>query len=165
MVTALLLTATGAFSMADMFNKDGVLHFNYQAQDLAPAEAEARVKLEKDLAALIAIPQAERTFENTIMGYERAFDNYGNALGMSGFLSYVSTDKKFRDAANDLQMQISQYMVDVATRRDVYKAIREYTDTNPRLDPVQAKLVKEMLIGFKNSGMDLNDADLEKFKA
>lgn len=165
MVTALLLTATGAFSMADMFNKDGVLHFNYRAQDLAPAEAEARVKLEKDLAALIAIPQAERTFENTIMGYERAFDNYGNALGMSGFLSYVSTDKKFRDAANDLQMQISQYMVDVATRRDVYKAIREYTDTNPRLDPVQAKLVKEMLIGFKNSGMDLNDADLEKFKA
>ncbi len=165
MVTALLLTATGAFSMADMFNKDGVLHFNYQAQDLAPAEAEARVKLEKDLAALIAIPQEERTFENTIMGYERAFDNYGNALGMSGFLSYVSTDKQFRDAANDLQMQISQYMVDVATRRDVYKAIREYTDTNPRLDPVQAKLVKEMLIGFKNSGMDLNDADLEKFKA
>lgn len=165
MVTALLLTATGAFSMADMFNKDGVLHFNYRAQDLAPAEAEARVKLEKDLAALIAIPQEERTFENTIMGYERAFDNYGNALGMSGFLSYVSTDKKFRDAANDLQMQISQYMVDVATRRDVYKAIREYTDTNPRLDPVQAKLVKEMLIGFKNSGMDLNDADLEKFKA
>lgn len=151
--------------MADMFNKDGVLHFNYQAQDLAPAEAAARVKLEKDLAALIAIPQAERTFENTIMGYERAFDNYGNALGMSGFLSYVSTDKQFRDAANDLQMQISQYMVDVATRRDVYKAIREYTDTNPRLDPVQAKLVKEMLIGFKNSGMDLNDADLEKFKA
>lgn len=151
--------------MADMFNKDGVLHFNYRAQDLVPAEAAARVKLEKDLAALIAIPQAERTFENTIMGYERAFDNYGNALGMSGFLSYVSTDKKFRDAANDLQMQISQYMVDVATRRDVYKAIREYTDTNPRLDPVQAKLVKEMLIGFKNSGMDLNDADLEKFKA
>ena len=165
MVTALLLTATGAFSMADMFNKDGVLHFNYRAQDLAPAEAAARVKLEKDLAALIAIPQEERTFENTIMGYERAFDNYGNALGMSGFLSYVSTDKQFRDAANDLQMQISQYMVDVATRRDVYKAIREYTDTKPRLDPVQAKLVKEMLIGFKNSGMDLNDADLEKFKA
>ena len=151
--------------MADMFNKNGVLHFDYKAEELAPAEAAARVKLEKDLAALIAIPQAERTFDNTIMGYERAFDNYGNALGMSGFLSYVSTDKKFRDAANDLQMQINQYMVDVATRRDVYKAIREYTDTNPKLDPVQAKLVKEMLIGFKNSGMDLNDADLEKFKA
>ena len=150
--------------MADMF-KNGVLHFDYKAEELAPAEAAARVQLEKDLAALVAIPQEQRTFDNTIMAYERAFDDYGNALGMSGFLSYVSTDKNFRDAALALQMQISQYMVDVATRRDVYRAIREYTDTNPQLDPVQAKLVKEMLIGFKNSGMELNDEDLEKFKA
>ena len=150
--------------MADMF-KNGVLHFDYKAEELAPAEAAARVQLEKDLAALVALPKEQRTFENTIMAYERAFDDYGKALGMSGFLSYVSTDKNFRDAALALQMQISQYMVDVATRRDVYRAIREYTDTNPQLDPVQAKLVKEMLIGFKNSGMELSDEDLEKFKA
>ena len=164
LVTAFLLTATGAYCMADMF-KNGVLHFDYKAEELAPAEAAARAQLEKDLAALVAIPKEQRTFENTIMAYERAFDDYGNALGMSGFLSYVSTDKNFRDAALALQMQISQYMVDVATRRDVYRAIREYTDTNPQLDPVQAKLVKEMLIGFKNSGLELNDEDLEKFKA
>lgn len=149
--------------MQDMF-QNGVLHFNYKAEELAPAEAAARVQLEKDLAALIAIPAENRTFDNTIMAYERAFDDYGNALGMSGFLSYVSTDKNFRDAVHDLEMKTSQYMVDVATRRDVYQAIREYTDTNPKLDPVQAKLVKEMLIGFKNSGMELNDEDLEKFK-
>ncbi len=151
--------------MPNMFNKDGVLHFNYKAEELAPAEAAARVQLEKDLADLIAIPAKKRTFENTILGYEKAFDKYGDALGMSGFLSYVSTDQKFRDTARNLQMQISQYMVDVATRRDIYKAIREYTDTNPQLGPVEEKLVKEMLIGFKNSGMDLNDEDLEKFKA
>lgn len=151
--------------MPNMFNKDGVLHFNYKSADLAPAEAAARQQLEKDLAALIAIPAQERTFENTILAYEKAFDKYSEALGMSGFLSYVSTDENFRNTVRDLQLQISQYMVDVATRRDVYKAIREYTDTNPQLGPVEAKLVKEMLIGFKHSGMDLNDEDLEKFKA
>ncbi len=150
--------------MPNMFNKNGVLHFSYKAEDLAPAEQAARAQLEKDLTALIAIPKEQRTFENTILGYEKAFDKYGDALGMSGFLSYVSTDKNFRDTMTDLQLQISQYMVDVATRRDVYKAIREYTDTNPQLGPVEAKLVKEMLIGFKHSGMDLNDEDLEKFK-
>ncbi len=151
--------------MPNMFNENGVLHFDYKAEDLAPAESAARAQLEKDLADLIAIPADQRTFENTILGYENAFDKYGQALGMSGFLSYVSTDKKFRDTMTDLQMQMSQYMVDVATRRDVYKAIREYTDTNPQLGPVEAKLVKEMLIGFRHSGMDLNDEDLEKFKA
>ena len=129
-----------------------------------PTEAKARQQLEKELADLIAIPKEQRTFENTIMGYERAFDHYAEALGMSGFLSYVSTDKNFRDAVHDLEMKTSQYMIDVATRRDVYKAIREYTDTNPQLGPIEAKLVKEMLIGFKNSGLELNDEDLETFK-
>ena len=150
--------------MPSMFTKDGVLHFNYKAEDLVPAEQKARQQLEKELADLIAIPAEERTFENTIMGYERAFDHYGDALGMSGFLSYVSTDKNFRDAVHDLEMKTSQYLIDVATRRDVYKAIREYTDTNPQLGPIEAKLVKEMLIGFKNSGMELSDEDLETFK-
>lgn len=149
--------------MESMF-KNGVLHFDYKAEELAPAEAAARAQLEKDLDALVAIPAAERTFDNTIKGYERAFDKYGDALGMSSFLSYVSTDKNFRDAALALQMEISRYMVDVVTRRDVYKAIREYTDTNPKLKGEQVKLVKEMLIGFKNSGLALNDEDLEKFK-
>ena len=144
---------TGAICMENMF-RNGVLHFDYKKEDLAPAEAAARAQLEKDLAALIAIPAAQRTFKNTILGYEKAFDRYGEALGMSSFLSYVSTDKEFRDAALALQMQISQYMVDVATRRDVYRAIREYTDTNPKLEGEEAKLVKDMLIGFKNSGMD-----------
>ena len=58
--------------MADMF-KNGVLHFDYKAEELAPAEAAARVQLEKDLAALVALPKEQRTFENTIMAYERAF--------------------------------------------------------------------------------------------
>ena len=150
--------------MPNMFNKNGVLHFDYKAEDLAPAEAAARVQLEKELADIIAIPKEKRTFENTIMGYERAFDHYGEALGMSGFLSYVSTDKNFRDAVHDLEMKTSQYMIDVATRRDVYKAIREYTDTKPQLGPIEAKLVKEMLIGFKNSGLELSDEELETFK-
>lgn len=150
--------------MESMF-RNGVLHFDYKAEDLAPAEARARQKLEADLNALVRIPKEQRTFDNTVMGYERAFDDYGNALGMSGFLSYVSADKNFRDAALALQMQISQYMIDVATRRDIYRAIKEYVDTDPQLEPQAAKLVKEMMIGFKNSGMDLNDEDLEKFKA
>ena len=150
--------------MQSMFNKQGVLHFNYKAEELAPTEQAARAQLEKDLAALIAIPDAERTFENTIMGYERAFERYSNALGMSGFLSYVSTDKKFRDAALALQMEMSQYMVDVGTRRDVYRAIKAYADTQPQLEPDQARLLKDMMIGFKNSGMNLSDADLETFK-
>ena len=150
--------------MTDPF-QNGVLHFNYKASELAPAEEAARKQLEKDLADFVAIPAEKRTFDNTILGYGRIFKKYHDALGMSGFLAYVSTDKELRDTVTALEMQISQYMVDVSARRDLYKAIREYTDTKPQLGPVEAKLVKEMLLGFKYKGMDLNDEDLEKFKA
>ena len=93
--------------MQNMFTKDGVLHFNYKAEELAPTEAAARAQLLQDLDNLVAIPDEQRTFENTVLGYERAFERYSRALGMSGFLSYVSTDKKFRDAALALQMEMS----------------------------------------------------------
>ena len=159
----LLATVTGVNAMENMF-RNGVLHFDYKAEDLAPAEAAARVRLEKDLDAVVAIPDGQRTFDNTVLAYERAFERYGDALGMSGFLSYVSVDKSFRDAALALQMQMSQYMVDVATRRDVYRAIKAYADTQPRLESDQSLLLKDMMIGFKNSGMELNDEDLETFK-
>ena len=159
----MLALAAGVNGMENMF-RNGVLHFDYKAEDLAPAEAAARQQLEKDLADLVAIPDSQRTFDNTVLGYERAFERYGDALGMSGFLSYVSTDKNFRDAALALQMQMSQYMVDVATRRDVYRAIKAYADTKPQLEPDQALLLKDMMIGFKNSGMELNDEELETFK-
>ncbi len=163
LLCVMIALAAGVNGMENMF-RNGVLHFDYKAEDLIPTEAKAREQLEKELADLVAIADEERTFENTIMGYERAFEHYGDALGMSGFLSYVSTDKNFRDAALALQMQMSQYMVDVATRRDIYRAIKAYADTNPQLEPDQALLLKDMMIGFKNSGMDLSDEDLETFK-
>ena len=164
LISCLLVLFMEGFAMVPMFNKNGVLHFDYKAEDLAPAEAAARAQLEKDLADFVAMPAQERTFDNTILGYYRIFKKYHEALGVSGFLGYVSTDKNLRDAVTALEMQVSKYMVDVAARRDIYRAIRQYTDTNPQLDPIQAKLVKEMLIGFKYKGMNLNDADLEKFK-
>ena len=133
--------------MENMF-RNGVLHFDYKAEELAPTEKAARAQLEKDLDALVAIANEKRTFENTILGYERAFERYSNALGMSGFLAEVSTDKNFRDAALALQMEMSQHMIDIATRRDVYHAIKAYADTKPALEPDQTRLLKDMMIGF-----------------
>ena len=49
LLAALLSAASGGYGMQDMF-QNGVLHFDYKAEELAPAEAAARVQLEKDLA-------------------------------------------------------------------------------------------------------------------
>ena len=148
----------------NMFNKDGFLHFNYHAAELAPREAAARVELEEDLKKLVAIPKKERNFENTFLAYGDAFEKYSHALGQAGFLAYVSEDKELRDAALELAQEISKYMIEVSTRRDIYKAFKDYADTKPKLPEIEAKMLKDTMTGFKKSGLTLNDKKLEKFK-
>ena len=148
----------------NMFNKDGVLHFDYKAEDLAPREKAARVQLEKDLQKIVSIPKEERTFENTYLAYDKAFDKYSHSLGQAGFLAYVSDDENLRNAALALEQEVSNYLIEVSTRRDIYKAFKDYADTKPDLGPIEAKMLKDTMIGFKKSGMELNDEDLETFK-
>lgn len=148
----------------NMFDKNGLLHFDYKAQDLAPREAAARKVLEEDLAHIIAVHKEKRTFENTLLAYEDAFEKYSHSLGQAGFLAYVSPDEALRNAALALQQYISDYMVEVATRRDIYKAFKDYADTNPSLDEIEEKMLKDTMIGFRKSGLMLNDKKLQKFK-
>ncbi|MGB2578356.1 thimet oligopeptidase [Elusimicrobium simillimum] len=164
-VCCIFILTTGVFGMeSKMFNKDGVLHFDYKAEALAPAEAAAREQLEKDLAALLTIPAANRTFENTVMGYTKAFEKYGDAFGIAMFLSYVSPDEKLRDSATELQSVVSAYMVEVGTRKNLYNAIKEYADTKPTLGVPEAKLLEDMMIGFRKSGLHLPDDQLAAYR-
>jgi len=149
----------------DMFNKDGVLQFNYKADELVPAETAARAQLEKDLRKVLDVPSGRRTFENTVTAYERAFENYGNAFGVPMFLAYVSPDAKLRDEATNLQAVVSAYMVEVGTRKPLYNAIKEYADANPSLGAPEAKLLDDMMKGFRKSGLQLPDDKLQIFRA
>ena len=151
-------------NVMNMYNSDGTLHFNYKAEDLEPSEKVARENLEKDLAKIVALPKEQRTFENTLLAYEEAFEKYSHALGQAGFLAYVSTDEKLRNAALALEEKISSYMVEVATRKDIYQAFKDYADTNPKLPKIEAKMLKDTMIGFRKSGLMLDDKTLEKFK-
>lgn len=156
------LTLRGA--EVDMYDGKGHLHFNYKAAELAPKEQAARVDLEKSLNEIANIPAQNRTFENTFLAYEEALDTYGDALGQAGFLAYVSTDEELRNAALEQAEIISAYMVEVATRRDIYKAFKELESLKPQLPKIEAKMLKDAMIGFKKSGLALDDKKLEKFK-
>jgi thimet oligopeptidase len=157
--------AGGGNMRFDMFDKNGVLHFNYKAKELAPRQAEARKILEGDLLKFVAIPKEKRTWDNTFNLYSQIFDKYENAIGQAGFLAYVSTDKELREAALALEQDISQYMVEVGTRKDIYQAFKDFADGNPKLGEIEAKMLKDAMLGFKKSGLMLPRAQLEKFKA
>ncbi|MDR0291244.1 MAG: Zn-dependent oligopeptidase [Elusimicrobium sp.] len=150
--------------MENSLFKNNVLHFDYKAGDLAAAESAARARLEKDLQKVLNVPAGRRTFENTVLAYTRAFEDYGDAFGIPLFLAYVSPDGKLRDAATELQAEVSAYMVEVGTRKPLYNAVKEYADTAPSLGVPEAKLLKDMMIGFRKSGLNLPDDKLEIYR-
>lgn len=162
-VCCLTLTAQGEDPMNTRF-KDGVLHFDYTAAALAPAEEAARARLETALKAVIDVPAAERTFDNTVTAYSNAFEDYSDPFGTAFFLAQVSPDKPLRDAATALEERVSQYLIEVSTRKELYNAVKEYADTKPLLGVSEAKVLDDMMKGFKKSGLHLPDDKLAELR-
>ncbi len=158
----------GDANMQNQVFKKGILHFDYTPEQLQEIEKQARIELEEDFNEILKIPTEKRTFENTVSAYQFAFINYGTQLTVPGFLGSVSTDKKLRDASLVLDQEVSKYMVDTITRKDIYGAIKEYNDrhvaSGEKLGVEQEKLLKEMMIGFRHSGLMLPDEQLDEFR-
>ena len=52
---------------------------------------------------------------------------------------------------------------DFFTRRDIYRALKEYADAKPALDEEQQRMLNKWLVKFERNGMGLSDKELKKF--
>lgn len=145
-----------------LFDK-GLLRFNYTAAELTALESDAQKELEQNLSALVAVPDDQRTFENTPLALENAYTNYWMVAKTLSLLTYFHQDAAVRSAAAELESKGSRMKTDVFTRRDVYRALKKYLDTNPALDEEQQRMTHKWLERFERNGMGLDDKDLKKF--
>lgn len=162
-LTAVALTAPlfgGAYNK--MF-KDGLLRFDYSPAELSALEQQARAELEQNLSAVAAVPEGQRTFENTALALEDAYTNYWFVPKALSLLAYFHQDAGVREAAAELETRGSRVKADVFTRRDVYRALKAYAEAAPSLDEEQQRLISKWLAKFERNGMNLSDKDLRKF--
>lgn len=145
-----------------LFDK-GLLRFNYTAAELTALESDAQKELEQNLSALVAVPDDQRTFENTPLALENAYTNYWMVAKTLSLLTYFHQDAAVRSAAAELESKGSRVKTDVFTRRDVYRALKKYLDTNPALEEEQQRMTHKWLERFERNGMGLDDKDLKKF--
>ena len=111
--------------------------------------------LEEKLRVMINIPGPQRNFRNTPLAFEQATADFDEALTIPVFLAYTSDNADLRKAAQDLQLRISQYSVDLYTREDIYKALSEYAAKGEKLEEVDARLLDKTLLDFKRNGLGL----------
>jgi len=144
------------------------LRFEYTPEQLDQACADAEHVVDQKLAAIAAIPDAQRTFRNTFDAYEQALAEYGDASARLVFLEEVHLDAKVRDAASRCEKRWGKHGVEIGARKDLYAAMKGYLDhagTTEPLDAIDRRLIMFTMRDFRRNGLALSDADRAKLIA
>ena len=154
--------AAFAGAYGEMF-RDGHLRFDYTPQEIASLERAASQQLEDNLTALTALPAQQRTFDNTVLALENAYTQYWFVPKNLSLLAYFHKDASVREAAAVLETQGSKKKAEIFARRDVYRALKEYAQTNPKLEHEEARLLNKWMERYERAGMSLTDSKLKKY--
>jgi thimet oligopeptidase len=101
-------------------------------------------------------------FNNTL----RALDDVNYSISLTEnrleIIKETSTDAALRDAATDQIKVIEEWAVGLDYREDVYRAVKAYAGTEPRLTGEDAKLLKETMRDYTRAGLDLPKAQRDE---
>ncbi len=142
----------------------------------APALAQPETASESPIAAplaraeatvreIVAVPDSERTFDNTVGRIDDLFARLELDTNMLRFLAYVSTDAKERDAGDRAEKDAQDWVIDLYQREDLYRAVRACADAQPHLRGEQKRLLEHTLRDFRRSGMELGPDERARLKA
>ena len=118
------------------------------------------------LADVVAIAPGTRTFANTLLPLEEATDLVAAASGQYAFMAYVTADDELRTVAREWDEKLDKYMVGLSFREDLYRAIKEYSETADAKGLVgeEARWLEFELRDYRRNGFDLPLAEREKIR-
>jgi|SRR5579872_994390 len=125
----------------------------------------------KALNEIIALDDAQRTFENTV----QAIDFVGCLSDLAihdnvvGLVKELYPDDAMRQEAQNAAQEIQVFWIDnVSDNKKLYQAFKAYVEGNGRgafLTPEQRYYINESMKSFKRAGLELPDAERAKLSA
>ena len=126
---------------------------------------EALARADEAIERIIAVPAEDRTFENTIGALDDMMAQLELDTNMFTFMAYVSPDPRLREMSEAGDKQMREWYIDLSQREDLYEAVREYADSDPKLEGEQARLLAETMRDYRRAGMQLPKEEREKLAA
>ena len=109
--------------------------------------------------AIVATPDGEHTFANTLGALEAATDGVSQASGQYAFMAYVATDAELREAGRAAEERIDKYLIDLSFREDLYAAIKAYAGRGEALGAEEQRLLNFELRDYRRNGFELGEAE------
>ena len=122
-----------------------LIEHHLSAEEIRQRSQAAEQQCERALAAIVAVPTADRSFANTVEAMEQAIEDYVDVVERLGILKHVHRDEKVRVAAAAAEEASAKYLVRIASRRDLYRAVRAWQQgagARETLDAQQRRLLE-----------------------
>jgi Zn-dependent oligopeptidase len=95
------------------------------------------------------------TFKSTVVALDDLGYEATNAANKAGIIKETNTNEAMRNAAEAALKTYEEWAVGIDYREDVYKAIKAFADTKPKLSGEDKKLMDETLRDYRRAGLAL----------
>lgn len=135
------------------------------AQELPKQIQDALKKADEGIARIVAIPDGRRTFDNTLGDLDDISVHLDDDTSLFIFQQFVSPDAATREQARNADEAVTNWSIELGKREDLYKAIKAYADTNPKLEGEQKRMLEFTMRDYRRAGMMLPPEKRERLKA
>jgi oligopeptidase A len=98
---------------------------------------------------------AKVTFKSTVVALDDLTYQANNAANRATIIKETNTNAAMRTAAENAVKAFQDWAVGIDYREDVYKAIKAFADTHPKLSGEDEKLLNETLRDYRRAGLEL----------
>ncbi len=136
--------------------------------DQIKAQAENALKhADEALAKLAAQDPAKATFASTFAAYDSITAGVTDVYLVVSTVAESAVDKTMRDTANEMSVKIQEWSVGLDYREPIYRALKAFADTKPKLEAQEQRLVDELMRNYRRAGLALpagERAEVEKLR-
>ena len=95
------------------------------------------------------------TFKSTVVALDDLGYQAANAANKATIIKESNTNPAMRTAAENAVKTYQEWAVGIDYREDVYKAVKAFADTHPKLTGEDEKLLKETMRDYRRAGLEL----------
>src|SRR5438477_6507530 len=116
---------------------------------------DAIAKANKALDQIGSQDRKKVTFKSTVVALDDLTYEAGLAANRATIIKETNTNPEMRAAGENAVKAFQDWAVGIDYREDVYKAIKAFADTHPKLSGEDEKLLKETLRDYRRAGLEL----------
>ncbi len=146
--------------------KKDFLWTRWKPQDIRAAVPTILAEKKRRYARIKAIPDGERTFENTVGALERAGSAISDRIHCIDFLMNVSSDDAVRTVAHEAITKLQSELIELEYDGGVWRGLTAYEKKKPRerLNGADKKLLDDTLRDYRRMGFALSSHKREILK-